>query len=42
MEDEKLLLTYNTVEEVEDDYQFVMTKEEGWKIKEITLEAKGN
>lgn len=42
MEDEKLLLTYNTVEEVEDDYQFVMTKEEGWKIKEITLKAKGN
>ncbi|MGM0835116.1 MAG: hypothetical protein ACQEV7_03095 [Bacillota bacterium] len=42
MEDEKLLLTYNTVEEFEDDYQFVMTKKEGWKIKEITLKAKGN
>lgn len=39
MEDDKILLTYNTVEEVEDDYQFVMTKEEGWKIKEIILIA---
>ncbi|MGP1908433.1 hypothetical protein ACTSEZ_09675 [Metabacillus sp. JX24] len=42
IEGEKILLTYQTVEMIKDDYQFVMTKTEGfndktlkWRIEEI-------
>jgi len=42
IEKEKILLTYNTIEEIERNYQFVMMKEEGWKIEEIKLKVKGN
>lgn len=49
IEKEKILLTYNTIEDIERDYQFVMTKEEEgntnverWKIEKIKLKEKGN
>ncbi|MCS0670026.1 hypothetical protein [Cytobacillus firmus] len=47
IEKDKIRLTYQTVEEVKQDYQFVMSKapgqydsEEKWRVEEITLVEK--
>ncbi len=46
IEREKILLTYNTIDELKHDYQFVVSKgegwdsREGWKIQDVKLKAK--
>lgn len=40
IESGRILLTYHTAKEIDRDYQFILTNDEGWKIEDIKLKKK--
>lgn len=40
IESGRIFLTYHTAKEIDRDYQFILTNEEGWKIEDIKLKKK--